>query len=343
MRTRRRSSASGREHDAHGPAIRACGAPPKVWINASGIGYIRRHRRRGQRRIEPGGDDFTAEICLAWERAQNEAETPTHARSRCAPASFWGVQAAPSRSLPSLQKLFLGGSVGNEAVVLLIDLRDLTRLFLWAVQTDERSGQRRGAGGGTEQGFDGGDAERAHRPGLRLAPAFLVKIAPDSSSGRPQTDVATWSAGDSRRDDQQAVSPTSTRTSTRSCARTPVREMKNPSLARGGLPMGPRTTGTSRTAIRCTYRRRHPLFNRVRAVAGHLAWGILSGLGALYAGFASFGGVQPARVRRIWPTWRSSAAAITPGQYVSPSIPATVAAVAVKSASCWRLSQQERG
>lgn len=102
--------------------------------------------------------------------------------------------------------------------------------------------------------------------------------------------------------------------------------MKNPSLARVVFQWD-RENRYPRTAIRCTIG--VAILVIAAAVAGHPAWGILSGLGALYAGFASFGGVQPARVRRMLATTLSAAAITLLGSYVSPSTIATVAAVSI--------------
>lgn len=57
--------------------------------------------------------------------------------------------------------------------------------------------------------------------------------------------------------------------------------------------------------------------------------GVLSGLGALYAGMASFGGVHPARLRRMLATTLATAALTLVGSLVGESDIATIAAVAI--------------
>jgi len=64
---------------------------------------------------------------------------------------------------------------------------------------------------------------------------------------------------------------------------------------------------------------------------GHPEWGILGGLGGLYTGMASYGGVQPARIRRMLAVAFSTASITLLGSVVSPSIFATVATVMVVS------------
>ena len=64
---------------------------------------------------------------------------------------------------------------------------------------------------------------------------------------------------------------------------------------------------------------------------GSVAGGILAGLGALYAGFASFGGVRPARVQRMLTTSLATASIAFLGSLVSRSDVATIVTVFLAS------------
>ncbi|MBC8065149.1 MAG: NAD-dependent epimerase/dehydratase family protein, partial [Chlorobia bacterium] len=67
---------------AIGKAIRQCATPPKVWINASAVGY---YGDRGDEELDEtssAGEGFMPECCLAWERAQEEVETPGVRKAR---------------------------------------------------------------------------------------------------------------------------------------------------------------------------------------------------------------------------------------------------------------------
>lgn len=162
-----------------GRAIRGCIAAPKVWINASGIGYYGDTGDVAKDETSPAGDDFTAEICLAWERAQNEAETPNTRKVQMRTGFVLGRKGGAFPQLAKLTKAFLGGSVGNgKQWCPWIDLRDLARLFHWVVEGNV-SGPVNAVGPEAVRNKDLMAAMRkaAHRPWSPPAPAFAVKIA----------------------------------------------------------------------------------------------------------------------------------------------------------------------
>lgn len=55
-------------------AITAAVTPPRVWLNASGVGFYGDTRDRAVDETAPAGDDFLADVCRAWESATGPAE-----------------------------------------------------------------------------------------------------------------------------------------------------------------------------------------------------------------------------------------------------------------------------
>ena len=171
-------------------AIRTVKAPPKVWINASAVGYYGDTGDEVKDETSPAGDDFLAETCLAWERAQDETEVPQTRKVKLRVGFVLGRDGGAFPQLAKLTKGFLGGAVGNgHQWVPWIDLRDLARMFRWAAET-EIKGHINGVGPEPVQKKDLMAAMRhaAHRPWSPPAPAFAVKLA--GSVIGMQTDVA---------------------------------------------------------------------------------------------------------------------------------------------------------
>jgi uncharacterized protein (TIGR01777 family) len=125
---------------AIGQAIQACEHPPRVWLNASAIGYFGDTGEEAKSEGDPPGSDFLAETCLAWERAQTDFETPETAQIR---TRIGVVLAKDGGALPvwtKLAKAFLGGSVGDgRQWVSWVHIDDLVRAFLWLLD-EEREG-----------------------------------------------------------------------------------------------------------------------------------------------------------------------------------------------------------
>lgn len=138
----KRDIVSSRVESTHaiGAAILACANPPRVWLNASAIGYYGDTGEEAKQEDDPPGHDFLGTTCLAWESAQTGIDTPQtkQARLRIGVVLDSGGGALPQ--LASLTKKFLGGAVGSgKQWMSWIHIDDLARLAWWVVE-GEREG-----------------------------------------------------------------------------------------------------------------------------------------------------------------------------------------------------------
>lgn len=118
-----------------GDAIARCAAPPKVFVQASGVGY---YGDTGDRVVDedaPPGHDFPAEVCRQWERAFDELELPA---TRKAVLRLGVVLGRDGGALPMLEKLtrwFLGGAVGSgRQFISWIHVADIVPMFVSAIE-----------------------------------------------------------------------------------------------------------------------------------------------------------------------------------------------------------------
>lgn len=94
-------------------AISRCSSPPKVWINASAIGWYGHTGSREASEGEPAAPGFLGQTCKAWEEATTAYPTP---KTRVVCARFGVVLSRRGGALQPLErltKLFLGGNAGS--------------------------------------------------------------------------------------------------------------------------------------------------------------------------------------------------------------------------------------
>lgn len=162
-----------------GKAIRACSSPPKVWINASGVGYYGDCGDRELDEDSPAGEGFMSEVCLAWERAQEQSEVPGTRKVRLRIGAVLGRGGGAFEELAKFTKMFLGGSQGSgKQWMSWIHVEDLARIFRWAVESDF-SGAVNGVSPNPERNSDLMAAMREvyGRPWSPPAPGFAMKLA----------------------------------------------------------------------------------------------------------------------------------------------------------------------
>ncbi len=123
-----------------GDAIARCAVPPKVFVQASGVGYYGETGDRVADESAPLGHDFPAEVCRQWENAFNALELPA---TRKVLLRLGVVLGRNGGALPMLEKLtrwFLGGAVGSgRQFVSWIDVADLVAMFEAAIEQPELS------------------------------------------------------------------------------------------------------------------------------------------------------------------------------------------------------------
>jgi uncharacterized protein len=124
-----------------GEAITRCAAPPKAFIQASGVGYYGDTGDEVADENSPLGHDFPAEVCRQWEGAFDALQLPS---TRKVILRLGVVLGHAGGALPMLEKLtrwFLGGAVGNgRQFMSWIHIADIIGMFEAALQRAELTG-----------------------------------------------------------------------------------------------------------------------------------------------------------------------------------------------------------
>ncbi len=115
-------------------AISQAKNPPKVWLNASAVGY---YADSGERMIDetaPAGDDAMSRLCAEWEHCAMAADLP---ETRVVPLRIGLVLSRGGGALRLLEGLagwFIGGHLGNgRQYVPWIHLRDVSKAAAWCI------------------------------------------------------------------------------------------------------------------------------------------------------------------------------------------------------------------
>lgn len=120
-----------------GKAIHNCRVRPKVWINASATGYYGDQGDAIMDETSPAGEGFLAETCVAWERAQDMADTPGVRKVKVRTGIVLGEEGGAFTELRKFTGLFLGGSQGDgRQWMSWIHLKDLGAVYRWAIESD---------------------------------------------------------------------------------------------------------------------------------------------------------------------------------------------------------------
>jgi len=124
-----------------GEAIANCATPPKVFVQASGVGY---YGDTGEQVVDEDaspGNDFPAEVCRQWEGAFNALDLSL---TRKVVLRLGVVLGRDGGALPVLEKLtrwFLGGAVGRgRQFISWIHAADLIQMFVSAIERPEFTG-----------------------------------------------------------------------------------------------------------------------------------------------------------------------------------------------------------
>jgi uncharacterized protein (TIGR01777 family) len=124
-----------------GEAIARCSAPPKLFVQASGVGYYGDTGERVADETCSPGHDFPAEVCRQWEGAFDALQLPS---TRKIILRLGVVLGRDGGALPMLEKLtrwFLGGAVGNGRQFLSwIHVADLVTMFCSAIEQTQSAG-----------------------------------------------------------------------------------------------------------------------------------------------------------------------------------------------------------
>jgi len=152
---------------------------PRVWVQASAVGFYGDTGDVVCDEIAPSGSDVLAEVCRKWEGAFTAAELPRTRRVILRIGFVLGTNGGALPVLSRMTKLFLGGSAGNGRQYLSwIHISDLTDMFVAAVTDETFSGVYNAAGPEpvTNARFMRELRHALHRPWSPPAPAFAVKL-----------------------------------------------------------------------------------------------------------------------------------------------------------------------
>lgn len=123
-----------------GDAILKCENPPKLWLNASAVGYYGHRKNEPLDESSSVGTGFLADTCAAWERVF--FDHPAQVRKAAIRIGIvLSRNGGALKPLETVVKLFLGGAVGNgRQGVSWIHERDLARLMVFIIEKPELSG-----------------------------------------------------------------------------------------------------------------------------------------------------------------------------------------------------------
>jgi uncharacterized protein len=163
-----------------GEAIARCAAPPKVFVQASGVGYYGDTGDRIADESSPPGDDFPAMVCRQWEGAFHALELPA---TRKIILRLGVVLGREGGALPVLEKLtrwFLGGAAGSgRQFMSWIQINDVIRIVVAAIERPELAGTFNATSPApvTNSEFMRELRRALHRPWSPPAPAPFVRAA----------------------------------------------------------------------------------------------------------------------------------------------------------------------
>ncbi|MFM9873444.1 MAG: TIGR01777 family oxidoreductase [Fimbriimonadaceae bacterium] len=116
-----------------GEAIRAAGAKPKAWVNASAVGFYGDREDEILSESSREGAGFLSDVCAEWEQACLVPEIPDVKQVCVRIGIVLGREGGIFPVMSKLAKLGLGGAAGSGKQWLpVIHVDDLVRLFVWA-------------------------------------------------------------------------------------------------------------------------------------------------------------------------------------------------------------------
>jgi uncharacterized protein (TIGR01777 family) len=152
---------------------------PRVLVNASAIGFYGPHGDEELTEDSPAGDDFLAELCVAWEKAARAVES---SGVRCALVRVGIVLDKEGGALAQMLtpfKLCLGGPVGNgRQYMSWIHHEDMTGVFLHALDNPAATGPLNGTAPApvTNREFSKALGRALHRPAFMPLPRFALRL-----------------------------------------------------------------------------------------------------------------------------------------------------------------------
>jgi uncharacterized protein (TIGR01777 family) len=158
--------------------MRAASPAPGVLVSSSAVGYYGKHGDEEVPESTPAGDDFLAQVCVAWER---EAQAAAELGARVVLVRTGIVLDEQGGALEKMLPFFkagVGGPVaGGDQYMPWIHLDDLVGIYLQAIDDATWSGPVNGAAPTpvTNKAFSKTLGKVLHRPAFAPVPAFAIK------------------------------------------------------------------------------------------------------------------------------------------------------------------------
>jgi uncharacterized protein len=168
--------------------------PPRVWVQASAVGFYGDTKEHLCDESSPAGDDALAGVCKLWEDAFNSADTPKTRRVLLRIGFVLGRHGGALPVLSKLTKRFLGGRVGSgRQFISWIHIADLTRMFVETIEREDLSGTFNAVGLNPEMNrFFMRELRRAlYRPWSPPVPEFAVRLGARWMDSEPSLALAS--------------------------------------------------------------------------------------------------------------------------------------------------------
>jgi uncharacterized protein len=153
--------------------------PPRVWVQASAIGYYGDTGNHLCDESSAPGKDALAGVCKKWEAVFGSADAPNTRKVALRIGFVLGRDGGALPVLTKLTKRFLGGTVGGgKQFISWIHVEDLTRMFVAAIENEKLSGTFNAVGLNPEMNRDF-MRELRHvlgRPWSPPVPEFAVRL-----------------------------------------------------------------------------------------------------------------------------------------------------------------------
>jgi uncharacterized protein (TIGR01777 family) len=160
-------------------APRTAGAPAKVLVNASAIGYYGPHGDEELTEDSPPGNDFQAKLCWEWEEAARQAETHGIRTAIIRVGVVLSKDAGALAKMLPFFKLGVGGPIGSGKQWLSwIHHEDVVGILLLALDNATAAGPINGTAPNpvTSRDFARSLGKVLHRPAFLPVPVFGLKL-----------------------------------------------------------------------------------------------------------------------------------------------------------------------
>ncbi len=175
----RASRATGTRNLREGLAALSDPARPRTLVSSSAVGYYGKHGDERLPESTPAGDDFLAQVCVAWEREADHAEQLGMRVVKIRTGVVLDKTGGALKTMLPPFKLGVGGPVAGGAQYLpWIHVDDLVGLYLHALDDASWSGAYNGAAPEpvTNKAFSKALGRALHRPAFAPVPAAAIKL-----------------------------------------------------------------------------------------------------------------------------------------------------------------------